>query len=216
MNFKIIIALIALTSMLSCKSTKVLSEADSETYFEVEVIQNGESISIQDQMVSLEKAPFKFQITFYQVDHVYVAPSWGKFYYDYPDSNNIFECDGANYDECRFFAGKTGAQASFNTGKELLVGDGSYQQVWFYDPEMDWHRFDKGVKVLDDKTIATMTVEHIYDCDGRDQQLPKNEYNYPIDQVNKEIYMVFATSDYNKETKLTAELQREKFTIRFK
>lgn len=216
MNQKIILTLLLFAFCSSCKSLKTPIEIETDPYFQIEIVQKDNVIPVKGQTVTLEKKPFFFRVRFFKTDHVYVSASWGKYYYDYPHDKSIFECNDTDWFEgCRFVAIKTGTQDHFNINKDLSVGDGDYQQVWFYKPDTDWHRFDRGVEVKEGVTLATMTVENIYDCDKRDEgNYLSSEYDYPIKNISQDIYMVFATSKYTKEK--TYELQREKFVIRFK
>ncbi len=213
--FKSFIPLILLALIVACNSTKVTQTAPADEYFSVQVIQNDEVIEMKKGVIHLEKAPFKFLVTFYKTDNVSVSASWGKHYYDFPDDQNIFNGDDTeDQDEWRFVAIKTGSEYKFNSKRSLGIGDGSYQKNWFYDQSMDWHRFDKGVEVKDGVIYATRTVENISDYDLRDDGGDKSDYEYPIAKIDKDIYMVFAASHY--EPSETTELQRKKFILRFK
>jgi len=154
----------------------------------------------------------------YKTNHVFVSNSWGTYYYDYPSGENIFKCEDDLYlKDCRFVSIKTGNEDKFNANKDIYVGDGSYQNVWFYKENKDWHRFDKGVKVDKGVITAEMTVENIYDLDKRDERsFEESEYNYPIKNIDKSIYAVFATEFYEQGMENPKELQREKLILEFK
>ena len=210
------ILFLVLILFTSCKTLKGDKSDAAEDYFKIEIVQNNKVIPISDNSVVLKKEPFKFKVTLIKTTDVYVSASWDKYYYDYPDSNNIFECkDTKQFNGCRFVAIKTGNQDAFNINKDLAIGDSSYQWVWFYDETMDWHRFDSTVIVKNGVTHAEMTVENIYDCDGRDAYLETTEYEYTIENIEKEIYMVFATNYYERGMAHPKELQRKKFKLQF-
>lgn len=145
----------------------------------------------------------------------------GTHYYDYPDNENIFKCDeesaeGIN-EICRFVSVKTGNEDKFNTDKDIYVGDQTYHGVWFYDDKIDWYRMDKGATVKDGIVHSEVTVENIYDLDKRDERkYESSEYDYPIEKINQDIYVVFSTSHYEKGMEYPKELQREKFILKFK
>ncbi|WP_452599089.1 hypothetical protein [Pontimicrobium sp. MEBiC01747] len=189
----------------------------SEKYFKIEFIQNNKIIKIKDNKVKLKKVPFKFKITLYKTNHVFVSNSWDKYYYDYPTDKNIFECnDSSFFKDCRFVSIKTGNEDKFNENKDIYVGDGSYQSVWFYKKENKWHRFDDTVTVKNGIINAEMTVENIFDLDKRDERKYKeDEYNFPIENIEKDIYVVFATEHYEKGMEHPKELQRENFILEF-
>ena len=129
---------------------------------------------------------------------------------------NIFECDmNGDLSQCRFVMAKVGAQTKFNKDKELMVGDDSYLQGWFYIDDIPFHRFDEGVSIEDNLIKAEFTVENIFDLDLRDKRLKNSNHEFKIEKIDKPIYLVFATSNYNKEQKSHTETQREKIILRF-
>lgn len=193
------------------------NEKENDKHFKIEVFQNGKKIEVIDNKIQLKKEAFKFKVTMYKTNHVFVSNSWGTYYYDYPSDENIFKCeDDLYFKDCRFVSIKTGNEDKFNVNKDIYVGDDAYQNVWFYKEDRDWHRFDKGVEVIDEVIIAEMTVENIYDMDKRDERtFEKDEYNYPITNIDNDIYAVFATEFYESGMKHPKELQREKFILKF-
>ena len=192
------------------------TSSQNSDYFKVEILQDGKVIEKQNGIIQLKKKPFKFKLSLFKVDGIDVSNSWGKYYYDYPEDKNIYECnDDRFFKDCRFVAVKTGSDDPFNENKDIFVGDGDYQFHWFYKEEMDWHRLDKDVKVVDGVTYATVTVENIYDVDKRDSgDYPDSAFDYPIEKINQDIYTVFAAGHWERE-KGTKELQREKFILKF-
>lgn len=211
------IAVLIIAIIVSYSFINIIN-AKNEDYFKVEILQNGKKVKIKNNKVKLEKEPFKFKITLYKTNHVFVSNSWGTYYYDYPSDENIFKCEDDVYlKDCRFVSIKTGNEDKFNVNKDIYVGDDGYQSVWFYNEDMEWHRFDKNVKVENGVIYAEMTVENIYDMDKRDERkFKKNEYNYPIKNIENDIYVVFATELYESGMEHPKELQREKFKIEFK
>ncbi len=205
----------------SCRSAMVNKESSAGEYFQVEVVQDGKLIKEKNNIIELEKKPFKYRLRFIKTDHIYVSNSWGTHYYDYPDTENIFECHEESAegicDVCRFVSVKTGTEDRFNVGKDIYVGNRIYHGVWFYDEEIDWYRMDKGAFVKDGVVYATVTVENIYDLDKRDaRSYEESEYVYPIEKIEEDIYVVFATSHYERGMEHPEELQKEKFVIKFK
>ena len=213
-KFLIIIPLIILIS--SCKMSKVNSTSNDAEYFKVEIVQNGKIIKEKNGVVQLEKNPFIYKLTFYKVTGIDVSNSWDKYYFDYPDEKNIYECnDDKFFKDCRFVAVKTGNEDKFNESKDIYVGDGDYQYHWFYKENVDWHRLDKGARIENGVTYAQVTVENIYDLDKRDSRdFTEEEYDYPIEKINQDIYVVFAAGNW-EPGKGTKELQREKIILKF-
>lgn len=214
---KNLVLIIASLLLAGCTTTKNKQSDLSNNFFKVEVLQNGKIVPKKNDVITLEKEPFKLKITLYTVTGIDVSASWGKYYYDYPDAQNIYKCeDDVHFEECRFVAIKTGAEDRFNKNKDIYVGDGSYQCHWYYEPELDHHRFDNNVQVINGITHALVTVENIFDLDKRDAKAPKEEYDYPVENINQTFYMVFAASHYESGMEMPDELQREKFTVKFK
>ncbi|MFK7947600.1 MAG: hypothetical protein AB8G11_08425 [Saprospiraceae bacterium] len=215
MQIKFLITIGLFFFLSSCTSTKSTSSKTTKT-FKVEIVQNGKVIPIKNNRVQLQKAPYKYRVTLYgNTQYLSVSPSFGTYYYDYPDDKNIYECnDDLYFENCRFVAVKTASETKFNTDKQLSVGGDDYQFNWFYDREGEWHRYDKNVIVKDDYIIAEKTIENVLDLELRDDN--GENFQYPVTQINKPIYMVFATSFYESGMEHPKELQREKFIIEFK
>ena len=203
---------------VSLSSYTINQSTSGNEYFKIEIEQDGKILKQKKDRVTLSEAPFKVKLTYYKTDHIYVSISWGTYYFNYPEDKNIFECnDDRFFKDCRFVAVKTGTEEKFNEDKDIYVGDGDYQNVWFYKEEFDWHRMDKEVKVEDGIVHATVTIENIFDCDKRDsRQFEKHEYNYAIEKIEQDIYLVFATDHYEKGMEHPEELQREKILLKFK
>jgi len=213
----ITILLISFAIWLS-NAVNLQDNSSAEEYFKVEVTQDSKVLEEKDDVIQLEKRPFKFKLTLSKTDNVFVSTAWGTYYYDYPTEKNIFECNDDRFlEECRFVSVKTGNEDKFNESKDIYVGDGDSQSVWFYDEEMDWHRMDRGVTVIDEVIHAEVTVENIFDIVKRNtREYEKSEYDYPIENIDQDIYVVMAHSHYESGMEHPKELQREKFILKFK
>lgn len=209
--------IISIIIVFGCNTSKNSKKIISQNYFKVEILQDNKIVKSKKGLIVLDKKPFKFKVDLYKTDGIDVSASWDKYYYDYPDEKNIYECiDDRHFKDCRFVAIKTGNQDKFNVDKDLAVGDGDYQWHWFYNKDKDWHRFDEKVVVKEGVIYASMTVENIYDCDLRDsREASESQYDYPIEKIDKDIYLVFAASEW-EPGKQTKELQREKIIIKFR
>ncbi|MEM9681292.1 MAG: hypothetical protein AAF901_13295, partial [Bacteroidota bacterium] len=86
---------------------------------------------------------------------------------------------------------------------------------WFYDKDLDWYRMDRGVIEEDGIIYAEVTVEYVSISDCEEQTQMQKTTSYPIEYFDKDLYMVFATSSYDKEGKVV-EQQRERFILHFK
>lgn len=205
---------------VSCKTLKE-NEGTGNEYFRIEVVQDGKVVRAKNGVILLKKKPFKYKLTLIKTDHVFVSNSWGTHYYDLPASQNIFQCDeesaeGIN-DVCYFVSVKTGSEDRFNVNKDIYVGGKSYHGVWFYDESFDWYRMDKELLKENGIVYSTVTVENIYDLDRRDEgTFTEAQYFYSVDQIQNDIYLVMATSHYEKGMTYPEELQRAKLILKFR
>jgi len=105
-------------------------------YFSIDIEQDGKLIPKIGETISLEKSPFIIYVNFYETQGIDVSASWEREYYDFPSSENIYNCNMETYsDECRFWGMKAGAEERYNEEKNILVGDLSYQVYWAYDDQ---------------------------------------------------------------------------------
>lgn len=189
----------------------------AEQTFKVEILQKGKVVKMKKGVVTLKKQPFKFRITLYDTKYLDVSASHGKYFYDFPLEENIYKCeDDRFFEDCRFVSVKTGSESTFNESKTLIVGEGDYHFNWFYDAEMDWHRYDNTVIVEGTTTIAEKTIANILDVELRKSVEEESKYSYSMENIEQPIYMVFATSHYEKGMEHPEEVQREKIILRFK
>lgn len=78
MMMKNLIMIAVSTLMLfSCNSLKISKKSPEENYFKVEVVQNGKVIIEKNNIISLEKKPFKYKLTLIKTNDVFVSNSWG-------------------------------------------------------------------------------------------------------------------------------------------
>lgn len=209
-NFFIITLLLGFSQMLISQAT--------ESKFKIEIYQNNKLLTPQDGVIHLEKKPFVFKVLLYNINYMEVSASFETFYYDFPSDKNIYECNTDINDEynCRFTLGKSCAESTFNKSKKLIVGNSDYHLCWFYDPALDWHRFDKKLKVNGNEVIAYKTIHKILDVEIPTDSKTENGYSYPLKEVEKDIYLVFAIKKPSTEEDATPqELQREKLLLKW-
>ena len=134
MIIKQLITILIFTIVTSCGTTNNLKgkTASENNYFEVQISQNGKIIKEKNGVIKLKKEPFRFELKLKKTNNVFVSSSWGKYYYDYPNEKNIFECnDDRFFKDCRFVSVKTGNEDKFNTQKDIYVGDGDINVFGF-------------------------------------------------------------------------------------
>ena len=209
--------IVSLGFLWACKSQQVQQKELADLYFDLGIVQGGEVLIPVSGVYKLKKQPFQFKLRFKEIEGVHLSCAWDTYYYDYSDQKDIFFCDPElDYLDCAFLPGKTCVEDRFNEDKDILVGGRDYQLYWFYDPELDWYRMDKGVKVKEGVVEATVTVEHIFDLDLRDELgTSRDDYHYPIEEIQQDIYLVLAASVYDPTVDTSFEGQRERYILRF-
>jgi len=207
-----LLTFLVLLFVVGCNTSKSPNKStQNNAYFKIQIEQDGRIVSPFKNAIFLNKKPFKFNIEMKGVEGISVGAMWNDTLYNFPSNRNIFFCDDEDkYENCGFFSAMTMAMEHFNINKELPVGGIENQQYWFYSKEQDWHRFDKEVIENNGSIFATFTVEKI------DEILEEDNREYPINLINKDIYMVFAAEIPNDISNSHKELQREKFILKFK
>jgi hypothetical protein len=168
--------------------------------FSVEILQNGETQKITGNTVLLEKKPFQIRVTLINHPGIYMNSSWNRDYFDLEEKEEI--------PDFRFIDMKARAEAKFNEDMDLVMED-EYFSYLFYDPRLDWHRFDeeqlwvKGKKVTGIKTVSRLSELH------PSAQIETGE-------VEKDIYLFFVASNEPEIREEAAEYQRMKIHIKWK
>ncbi len=206
----LLVACLATLMIFGCSTSKQVT-SEKEPYFIITVEQDGVVVSPINNIVTLKKKPFKFNVLIKEENEgVYVNAAWDDSMYNYSSKKDIFYCLDENiFEDCGFVDGMTMATTTNNTEKSLVVGDFEAQQYWFYKKDENrYMRFDKGAFVEKGMIKATFTVEKIWDR--------FDEERIDISKINKDIYFTSAVANYDKETKFYSELERIKFIIKFK
>lgn len=167
--------------------------------FDVEILQDGESVEIVNNRVFLDKKEFKIRVTLKNHEGVYMSSSFQTDYFSLNDNDPIkdFEWLGA----------KSRAEVKFNGDKELRINKEIVSYL-FYDPELDWHRFDKDIILEQNKVIGVKTIERIYDEDI--------EKSINLSDISNDIFLFFVASGKYKNGKIPDEYGRIKIQIKWK
>lgn len=149
--------------------------------------------------ITLEKKSFRIQVLLNGVDGIYSFAGFS-------DSIccRVEEMDTIHH--LHTFPEITMAEPNFNKDKELLVGekDCSY---WYFDPELNTHRFNKKVVKLDSsRYVGIKTVKQVY-------YVPKRK-EIKIKDLRTPLYLFFvAVDETDNEGRPIKELMRRKLKI---
>lgn len=131
-----------------------------EIPYTLSIRQGKQTIEITEgeQVISLQPQDFSFLVELRDVEGVYLSASFNDYYYRLGEHEQI--------KDWKYIKAKVMVEKSFNEEKELLVDDESLS-YWFYDPKLDWHRFDKRVKSKHGVVKASKKVDRLYDVDAK-------------------------------------------------
>lgn len=151
-----------------------------------------------ESQVTFSKKGFKIQVLLDSVAGVYCYASF---------SDSIYKL--AESDPIPGFADLPGmamAEEKFNDKKELMISKAGWS-YWFYDPAINWHRFNKKIVLLDGgRLVATKSIKQLYMVDTKkDIKLKDN---------NSPLYLFFvAIAETDAAGKPVKELVRRKIKI---
>jgi len=104
--------------------------------------------------ITLQQKTFKIQVLLQQLEGVYIFASFHDSLYNLPGPAPV---PGFNS-----ITGLVMAEQAFNKDKELLIADDGWS-YWFFDPSLDWHRFNKKIVLIDIvREVGTKTVKHLF------------------------------------------------------
>ncbi len=166
--------------------------------FEVVIWQAGKQVQISDETVLLAKEPFVWQIKLVGLEGVYIHSAF--------DNTKFMVPDSLAFDDLITVDPKTMAEPSFNAEKSMLVSD-NYYSYWFYDPDLDWHRFDPNPLVNEQFVLASKTI-HQFSLAATDSTLA-------IRQITNPLYVTFFSLEKDRSGKVR-ELQRTRIRIQWK
>jgi hypothetical protein len=161
-------------------------------------IQQGDTIyRVSGQEINLRKEPFKIIVSLRKLDGVFLFADFTDSIYKLNENEMI---PGFND-----LPGMAMAESNFNEDRELLINKEGWA-FWFYDKDMDWHRFDKNILVKKDSVVGTKTIKQFYFYE------PK--HTVAIEQINEPLYLFFVAIDkMDKKGVPKKELTRLKIKI---
>ncbi len=168
--------------------------------FEVRVIQDSAVVKQNDKgVVLLQKKIFKIEIDLIGLEGVYLYASF---------KDKIFKI-GSNAAIPNFvnIPSNSMAEEEFNPSQELLLGEEDWA-YWFYKPNDRWHRMDKEVTVVGNKTTIRKTIKQFYFTD--------TEENLAVEDNAKTLYLFFLAAKSEDNISLTTEIKRHKLKIEWR
>ncbi|HPG12052.1 MAG TPA: hypothetical protein PLU37_11005 [Chitinophagaceae bacterium] len=177
------------STTLSCQEKEVLIRIQQDDSY---------LLSNYENNITLKKNTFKIYVYLQNMDGVYVFASFG-------DSLNQLSANDPipGFSEIPYMVM---AEEYFNKEKELLISDQGWS-YWFYDPQLDWHRFNKKiVQIETGGLVGKKTIKQVYVVEKRKE--------VKVKELKKPLYLFFVAikeSD-NKGNPLT-ELMRRKVKI---
>jgi hypothetical protein len=172
-----------------------------EGEFYIHVSQDGKDATYNDAgELELEKKPFKIQVRMRNLEGVYLHAGFTDSLYKLTPKDTIpgFKDIPPN----------VMAEESFNKEQELLI-DAESWAYWFFDPNLDWHRFDKDVWVQENLVTANKTIRQLHMV-GAGKTIPIAEIKDPL------YLFFFSVQPSDDGSEMGVELQRNKIKIVWK
>ncbi len=165
----------------------------------VRIVQDSDTFHVTDNEIMLHKEQFKVVVSLHQLEGVYLFASFSDSIYQLQAHESIPDFKNLPYLAI--------AEASFNEDKELIINTDGWA-YWFYDPELDWHRFDKDILVTKDSVVGTKTINQFY--------IPDTKSAIPVADNTEPLYLFFLAIDKSsKDGVPKKELIRLKMKIYF-
>jgi hypothetical protein len=131
--------------------------------FRVWIEQKGQRFAIDSHDIVLKKRPFRFIVEMENMGEVYL------------NANTLDTAwQHAKRGEAPFqdhFGGNSMAEETFNADHRLSVANDALS-CWFYDPKMDWNRFDKGAKNINGVIKGSKTITNMAYIETRSADEP--------------------------------------------
>jgi hypothetical protein len=168
--------------------------------FEVRIIQDSAVVKPNENgIVSLQKKIFKIEIDLVGVEGVYMYASF---------KDNIYKIkDNTAIPDFKNIPAKSMAEEEFNPDQELIISEDGWA-YWFYKPSDRWHRMDKEVTIVGNKTTIRKTIKQFYFGD--------TEENLALEDNTKTLYLFFMAAKADDGFNLTTEIKRYKVKIQWR
>lgn len=189
-----------IVAFVLCCCTIGLSHAQTAT-FDIEVLQDGKQLQANAaHELKLKRAPFVLKIRLKGIREVYCQAGFSDSMFIKPPKAAI-----ENYEN---IPAMSMAEAKFNADQVLIIKPEGWH-CWFYDPKLDWHRFDKaGVMVKTNEVVAQKTIDKLLIIDNADFKQPER-FERKLSEPNPAIYLFFlSTAGKDEQWYLQEELDR--------
>lgn len=169
----------------------------------IRIVQDDEAHQLNDfeTRLALEKEGFKIQVLLSKTEGVYVFASFSDSVYKTGPSDPV-----PGFKDLPNLAM---AEDEFNNNKELIISNEGWS-YWFYDPELNWHRFNKKLVFLDsNKVVGVKSIKQYYLLDEKEEVKVKDN--------NRPLYIFFvAVSETDDKGRPVKEFMRRKLKIEWK
>lgn len=155
--------------------------------FEIEIWQKGKKIEGTNNVLKLKKEPFQLKVKLENLKGVYVMGSYSE--------NLSAYIQNAMNDTQGDISPLAHASSEYNPKQSLIISNKGFLYL-FFNPQIDWHRFDRnGVEVIENTVIGTRTVRMIEDFIYNEDIL--------IEDFSQNLYLIFMTTEATQPKKET-------------
>lgn len=198
MKKSLFIIILLILTCYGCSADKSIRD-ESLDIIDVVIEQNGTRIDIIDDTAEIRRSPFSVRIKLSHPDSIVVNASF------HPETYNNAR-EGLPVNELAGFKNTIIEEQLFNKDKVLYI---SYDSpgIWYYSDDSD-HRFSSVLK-SENSYLCTREISGIIDLDGSGDIIE-------ISRVKeKEIFIVFLKSEWNKDYTRMIEKSRKILKLKF-
>lgn len=169
----------------------------------IRIVQDDEAHQLNDfeTRLVLGKEGFKIQVLLSQTEGVYVFASF---------SDSVYRTGPADLiPGFKDLPNLAMAEEEFNKNKELIISKEGWS-YWFYDPELNWHRFNKKLVFLDSgKLVGVKSIKQFYLSDKKEE--------VKVKENDRTLYLFFvAVAETDNKGIPVKEFMRKKLKIEWK
>lgn len=188
-----------ITSSLILALITAVSFGQSSNNFFIRIIQNNHSIPMKEQVLRVQNKPFKIRFDNFSSEGIYLHASYDNTVF------NLDERESVPFQEA--LDAHVRAESTFNSDQSQFLDKDSYS-YFFYDTELDWHRFDKELKPTDKGYIAHKTITSFV-------ELTNNKTTVSVNTIKKPVYLVFFQVKKDKDGKIVETYNFKRFKLIF-